>query len=159
MSDPVSPWRFANIFFVLASICLATYVLWLGASILQPIAIAGLVWFALVSVARLLHSIGPDFWGKTFLSHLLSWVILGLVAWVLVGTISATVVDFVAQIPDYGDQLTTRAIAVTQWAEAQATNMRALVMGQDVSDIQPVPAPRYPLNGKSAPGSPAPPTP
>lgn len=135
MNTATNPWSVANVFFILASVVLGTYVLYIGSSILIPIAIAGLVWFALVSVARLFQALGPDFFGKAVLSHVLSWLILGLVTWIVVGTLSATVVDFVAQIPDYGDQLTAQIVSLAQWAEAQTLSLRALVTGSSVAEM------------------------
>ena len=135
MSTTTNTWSVANVFFILASVCLSTYVLWAGAGILIPIAVAGLVWFALTSVARLLQDIGPAFRGKLILSHIVAWFVMIFLATLLVNTISATVYDFIAQLPAYGAQLTDQAVALTRWAQEQSASLTALVTGQEVAEV------------------------
>ncbi len=125
----VGRWSAATIFFTLASACLLTYILWLGSSILIPIVLAGLVWFALVSIARLLQPLGPDFAGKTFLTHFLSWVILIMATWLFTSTVSSTVVEFSAQIPDYEAQLGALASTFATWVGGQLARVNAVVSG------------------------------
>ncbi len=125
----VGRWSAATIFFTLASACLLTYILWLGSSILIPIVLAGLVWFALVSIARLLQPLGPDFAGKTLLTHFLSWVILIMATWLFTSTVSSTVVEFSAQIPDYEAQLGALASTFATWVGGQLARVNAVVSG------------------------------
>ncbi len=126
---PPSRWSALTIFAILASLSLATYILWVGSSIIIPIILAGLLWFALVSIARLFQGLGPDFRFKSVLSHLLAWVVLILGAWIITTVISASVVDFIAEIPSYEAQLTELATNLAVWVEVQAANMSALVTG------------------------------
>ena len=137
MSLSQNRWSAASVFSVLASACLVTYVLWLGSSILIPIVLAGLVWFALVSVARLLQNLGPDFFGKALASHVFSWLILVLASWFVTSTISSTVVEFSAKIPEYEAQLSALAKNLALWVEQQGASLSALISGRPVGDVAP----------------------
>ena len=68
MTVQANRWNAATIFYILASASLGTYILWAGSDILIPIIFAGLVWFALVSIARLIQQIAGGF------AHLLLWL-------------------------------------------------------------------------------------
>ncbi|MGB0785244.1 MAG: AI-2E family transporter [Alphaproteobacteria bacterium] len=125
----------ATIFFTLSTAFLVTYVLWIGASILIPIVLAGLVWFALVSVARLLQSAGPDFVGKALLTHIFSWVILVLVTWLVTNTVSNTFLEFSAQIPDYETQLGALASGFATWVGAQVVRINSILSGDSSTNM------------------------
>ena len=130
----VGRWSAATLFFTLATACLLTYILWAGAAILIPIVLAGLVWFALVSIARILQTLGPDFRGKTVLTHFMSWVILIFATWLLTSTVSSTVVEFSAQIPEYELQLGALASGLATWAGTQIAQVNAVVSGNSATD-------------------------
>ena len=126
---PSSRWNALTILAILASLSLTTFILWLGASILIPIILAGLLWFALVSIARLFQGIGPDFRLKSMLSHMLAWVVLAFVAWVIATVISTSVRDFINEIPSYEAQLTDLATNLAIWVEGQTTKMSVMITG------------------------------
>lgn len=137
MSKTAAParWSALTIFAILASLALATYILWVGSSIIIPIILAGLLWFALVSIARLFHGIGPEFRFKSVISHVLAWLVLGLFAWIITTVISASVVDFIAEIPSYEAQLTELATNLAVWVEVQAASMSSLITGAPEIDV------------------------
>lgn len=137
MSKTAAParWSALTIFAILASLALATYILWVGSSIIIPIILAGLLWFALVSIARLFHGIGLEFRFKSVISHVLAWLVLGLFAWIITTVISASVVDFIAEIPSYEAQLTELATNLAVWVEVQAASMSSLITGAPEIDV------------------------
>ena len=137
MTQESHQWSAATIFYILSSAVLVTYILWLGANILRPIVIAGLFWFALVSIARFLQGIGPLFVGKIFVSHLASWVILILASWLLTSTISSAVLEFSSSLTsDDGQQLAKLAGNFTLWTEQQTASLTGLFTGEQPAPTQ-----------------------
>ena len=134
MSEHSNSYSAGSVFFILASVFLVTYVLWLGSSILIPIVLAGLVWFALMSIARLFHGIGPDFPGKSMLGHFIAWCALILVSYVISTVVSGAFVEFSAAIPSYEARLSNLAGNLTLWVEGRLNALNALVSRQAPAD-------------------------
>ena len=135
MAETQSRWTAANVFFIIASVFLGTYVLWLGASLLIPIVVAGLVWFALVSIARLFQGLGPDFRGKGILSHGLAWLTLLIAVWLISSVIGSAVTEFSAKIPEYEQSLGDLAANLTIWVEQQVARFSGLLPGQEEQQV------------------------
>ena len=127
-------WNPASIFFAVATASLVTYILSVGSSILIPIVVAALFWFALDSLARLFQSLVPVFPTRAVLSHILAWALLIVIMRLIFSVINGAVAEFQAELPDYQANLVALADTTTT-ALRDLSNNQFAFLNLEIPDL------------------------